>query len=121
MMVWRLVANFRASAAILMPLARACSTSFLLASLRRAGRPSVLPSDFARARPDCVRSMRRSRSLGDGAVERALHWIIVRRDKQDQSRQEGLGFLVPVGVLDLVRWIGDEGVSQRRGILCHIQ
>ncbi|MDR6101765.1 hypothetical protein QE369_001962 [Agrobacterium larrymoorei] len=62
MIVCREVANFLAMAETLIPTSRSWRTSCFCFSLRIDGRPRVLPSAFARLRPDCVLSISKSRS-----------------------------------------------------------
>jgi hypothetical protein len=61
-MVCRLVANFVAIAETLIPAARSPRTSCFCVSLSVEGRPRAFLSDLARLRPDCVRSIGKSRS-----------------------------------------------------------
>ena len=62
MIVWRLVLNVVATEETDSPLVSRSRTFASSAGVRLGGLPRCLPSAFARARPDCVRSISRSRS-----------------------------------------------------------
>ena len=50
-----------------------------------------------------------------------LQGLLMADDRENEAGEEDLGLLVPVRVLDLGRWVGDEGVGQGSDMLVQIE
>ena len=50
-----------------------------------------------------------------------LQGLLMADDRENEAGEECLGLLVPVRVLDLGQWVGDEGVGQGSDMLVQIE